>query len=317
MYDGFGGLTPSCREDSRLRGEAGPTISWCNCRRNCDWTSATIYYGENLWEIMNWNGNSFLDSFRENSWVEEWIAMWTKYLFQSRDTTTSAKIWLQKEQLKIRNLVLQNGDNLALRKLVLQAEWESRRSGMPHSKHNSHQGKKVEVVLELKGHHTPLNPTMSMFVMILRHCDQEERDSDGAMHWDLIQSRLFEEFGSRVGQNYYQQDWLQAIHEGSNKTRFEYCKNFLRSSDLCPCNSRTRWWKHGIARIDGIRENSVWLEGVFCSRWGVPFIWALHRRKGSQLAEMKRKVEDIQFSSPRLIHLVRIMTRELEANPSL
>ena len=26
--------------------------SWCKCRRNCDWTSATIYYGENLLEIM-------------------------------------------------------------------------------------------------------------------------------------------------------------------------------------------------------------------------------------------------------------------------
>ena len=26
VYDGFGGVTPSCREDSRPRGEAGPTI---------------------------------------------------------------------------------------------------------------------------------------------------------------------------------------------------------------------------------------------------------------------------------------------------
>ena len=26
--------------------------SWCNGRRNCDLTSAKIYFGENLWEIM-------------------------------------------------------------------------------------------------------------------------------------------------------------------------------------------------------------------------------------------------------------------------
>ena len=37
----------------------------------------------------------------------------------------------------------------------------------------------------------------------------------------------------------------------------------------------------------------------FSSRWSVPIIWALHWRKGSQLEEMKRKVEDIQFSSHR------------------
>ena len=64
---------------------------------------------------------------------------------------------------------------------------------------------------------------------LLRHCDQEERDSDGAMHWDSIHSRLLKELGSRMGRNCSQRDWLQAIHEGSNKTRFEYCKNSKNS----------------------------------------------------------------------------------------
>ena len=58
-----------------------------------------------------------------------------------------------------------------------------------------------------------------------RHCEQEERDSDEAVHWDSACSRLLSELGSRMGQHCSHRAWLQAVHEGSNKTRFEYCKN--------------------------------------------------------------------------------------------
>ena len=61
-----------------------------------------------------------------------------------------------------------------------------------------------QFVPEFKGHHTPLKT--------LRHCDQK-KDSDGAVHWNSRQSQL-------------QQDRLQAIDGGSNKTRFDNCTNF-------------------------------------------------------------------------------------------
>ena len=238
---------------------------------------------------------------------------WTKYLFQSRNTSTSAKIWLQKEQLKIRTLSCRmwqpctEETRATSRVRVQKKQYATLNGQFPSEK------KKWEIVLEFKGHHTPLNTAISMFAMILRHCDQEERDSDGAMHWDLIRSSLLEEFGSRVGQNYYHQDWLQAIHEGSNKTRFEYCKNFLRFKWSMPVQFKDTWYHQNWWDTWKIRMTGR----SFCSRWCVPIIWALHWTEGSQLAEMKRKVEDKQFSSHRSTFLGEILTAELEANPSL
>ena len=42
-----------------------------------------------------------------------------------------------------------------------------------------------------------------------RHYDQEERDSDGAVHWDTVRSVLLKEFGSRGGPNFSDRDWHQ------------------------------------------------------------------------------------------------------------
>ena len=163
--DGFGGLTPSCREDSRLRGEAGSNNFLVQLQKEL-WLDQC--YNLLWWKFV---GNyefemEILSSTRSGkiSWVEEWIAMWTKYLFQSRDTTTSAKIWLQKEAVENTEPCptewRQSGteETRATSRVGVQ-----KKRYATHSKHNSHQGKKVEVVLELKGHHTPLNPTMSMF----------------------------------------------------------------------------------------------------------------------------------------------------------
>ena len=152
-------------------------------------------------------------------------------------------------------------------------------------------GRNWEIVHEFGGPQPPLKTAISKFVMkLLRHCDQEERDSDGAMHWDSIHSRLLKELGTRMGLNCSQRDWLQAVHEGSNKTRFEYCKNSRDS----------------VMYVRAIQGHTGRNTKSSCSTEGVLTIRNLSWTNVSLLEKERNKVEDSQFSSHRSIFLKRI-----------
>ena len=104
----------------------------------------------------------------------------------------------------------------------------------------------IPVSPEFKG--TTISAKISKFVMrLVRHYDQDERDSDGAVHWNSIVPKLLAAFGNRGARKCSDTDWLHNIYKGSSKTRFEYC--FIVSS----CNSRTHWWTHRGTRIDESR----------------------------------------------------------------
>ena len=78
-------------------------------------------------------------------------------------------------------------------------------------------GKKCEVVPEFEGPHLPLKTAISKFVMkLLRRCDQEERESDGAMHWDSIHSKLFEIAHKEIG---FKHSTKEATRRGLNTAR--------------------------------------------------------------------------------------------------
>ena len=64
---------------------------------------------------------------------------------------------------------------------------------------------------------------------MVRHCDQDERQSDAALHWDTIRPVLLKAFAKLGAQNFSQKLWLRLIHEGSSKTRFEYCEGSRNS----------------------------------------------------------------------------------------
>ena len=64
---------------------------------------------------------------------------------------------------------------------------------------------------------------------LVRHCDQDERETDGAVHWNSPVPKLqgaFEKSGER---RFSDTDWLQHIYQGSNKMRFQYCRNSISS----------------------------------------------------------------------------------------
>ena len=74
-----------------------------------------------------------------------------------------------------------------------------------------------------------------MVTRLMRHYDQEERQSDAAIHWDTIRPILLKAFANKGAQGFSDEDWLQFIHQGGSKTGFEYCKDsekFLTSEQF-------------------------------------------------------------------------------------
>ena len=71
-----------------------------------------------------------------------------------------------------------------------------------------------------------LSAAISKLVMrLVRHGDQDERDNDGAVHWDTMFPKLLKAFGHMGAREFSHKGWLQHIHRGSNKMRFEYCES--------------------------------------------------------------------------------------------
>ena len=69
---------------------------------------------------------------------------------------------------------------------------------------------------------------------MLRHFDQDERESDGSRHWEAIKSVMLRKFERDGVQDFNDEVWLQKIFEGSSKKRIEVCKN----KDGILCHSR-------------------------------------------------------------------------------
>ena len=68
-----------------------------------------------------------------------------------------------------------------------------------------------------------------MVTRLVRHCDQEERQSDVAVHWDTIRPKLLKTCAKQGARDFSEEDWLRLFHEGSCKTRFEYCEDSKNS----------------------------------------------------------------------------------------
>ena len=60
---------------------------------------------------------------------------------------------------------------------------------------------------------------------MVRHHDQDERERDGAVRWDTIYPIQWKEFEEKIGRRCTHEEWIDYIHWGSNKARFEYCLN--------------------------------------------------------------------------------------------
>ena len=75
-----------------------------------------------------------------------------------------------------------------------------------------------------------LQAEISKLVMgLVRHCVQDERETDGADHWNSMVPQLRNAFQKSGGRTFSITDWLHHICEGSNKMRFQYGMNSQNS----------------------------------------------------------------------------------------
>ena len=90
-------------------------------------------------------------------------------------------------------------------------------------------------------------------------CVRDARQSDAAFHWDAIMTVLLEAFAKPGARDFSEIDWLRLVHEGSSKTRFEYC-------GLLPSNKRTLGWNSNRPWVIEVHSNSLQLERVYLSQ---------------------------------------------------
>ena len=60
---------------------------------------------------------------------------------------------------------------------------------------------------------------------IVRHHDQDERETDGAMHWNVILPVLKGRFRNQMDKEVTGEDWFRCFYLGNIKTRFEICND--------------------------------------------------------------------------------------------
>ena len=87
-----------------------------------------------------------------------------------------------------------------------------------------------------------------MVTTMLRHFDQEERQTDGSRHCDSIEPVLMRAFAHEGAQDFSDINWLRLIHKARilHRYRWEY---------MC-------WWYSNKSRIDEIHVYSIQMEGV-------------------------------------------------------
>ena len=61
---------------------------------------------------------------------------------------------------------------------------------------------------------------------LVRHLDQKDRETDGALQWKSMGPKLRHAFQERGGRTFSDSQWLEYIYKGGNRPRFQYCKNF-------------------------------------------------------------------------------------------
>ena len=101
---------------------------------------------------------------------------------------------------------------------------------------------------------------------VVRHHDQDERQSDAAPHWDVIRPVLLKAVAKHGAQDFSEKHWLRLIHEGSSKTRIEYCDHFKNS---LACFRATQGHSGGIPidpELMEIHSDSLQLERVSFSK---------------------------------------------------
>ena len=127
---------------------------------------------------------------------------------------------------------------------------------------------------------------------MVRHCDGDEREHDGAMHWEAIIPILRRKYQSQLKKECTSKDWIGYLFRGSYKTRFEICKDSEDEVVYISSDSRTFRRNDYSARIDELRPDSLQVEEIHLPRARDRYSIA---EPGLVAGKKKAKKDDKQF----------------------
>ena len=111
---------------------------------------------------------------------------------------------------------------------------------------------------------SPSAEISKLVMRLVRHYDQDQGETHGAVHWKSMGPKLrnaFLKYGSR---GFSDQDWVQHIYEGSSNMRFQYCVNSQNSLLYLRAIQRTHWCEFDSAGVDGSRRcSNKWKKFLF------------------------------------------------------
>ena len=61
-------------------------------------------------------------------------------------------------------------------------------------------------------------PPQKMVTKLVRHFDQDERQTDAAVHWDSIRPVMLKTLADKGAQEFSEQEWIQHVPQGSEAT---------------------------------------------------------------------------------------------------
>ena len=100
---------------------------------------------------------------------------------------------------------------------------------------------------------------------MVRHHDQDERETDGVRHWDGVLSVLKEKFRNQLEKEFTDEDWLHCLYLGNIKTRFEISKD--ENGEIRKFfDPRSLRWNDHVTETDELHHDSLQVEAIYLSR---------------------------------------------------
>ena len=203
--------------------------SWRNNYCTSHWSSNR----ENSWHLWTWGCNSIITWFKDGPPVfwypEERVGSWMNYTFPMPNSDPVRNYSLNIRKQKEANFAWHNR-RLASRRLVRTPSALLPAKRPCSQRTNPATERKWKVIHSNSSHGGALSTAVSkMVTRLVRHYDQDERQPDAAIVWDAMKPVLLKAFAKQEARDFSDTEWLGLIHQGSSKTRFEYCEDSKNS----------------------------------------------------------------------------------------
>ena len=99
---------------------------------------------------------------------------------------------------------------------------------------------------------------------MLRHYDQDERESDESRHWESIQSVFVRKVAHEGARDFSDEAWLQKTFEASTKKIIEYCTNKV---GILGCSRAIQGHSGGVLEKVHISQRTFMELPIYIANW--------------------------------------------------